>query len=828
MIDTFRQDLRYGLRSLLAKPGFLIAAVATLALGIGANTAIFSVVNGLLLKPLPYADGERLVLVHNVYPKMNIADAGTSIPDYFDRREQAPALGDLAIYSGVSLNMSGEGAPQRLVGLRASASLFSTLQAQPALGRLYDESAETPGQDKVAVLSNALWRSHFASDPQIIGRDIRLNGDSHRVIGVMPEGFVFPNREVQIWLPYAFTPAQKSDLERGNEFSSSVGRLAPGATIQQLDAQLDAIIQRNADRIGGSDDPRAAAFVEFLRDGSLLGRAKPLRDEWVGDVRPVLWLLQAVVLFVLLIACANVANLMLTRVSARQKELSVRTALGASRGRIARQLLIEAVALSLVGAIAGVIVAWLCLQLLDVLNLTDSPLRGGIGIDGQVLLFTLGVSVLTGLVFGLFPALSQSAAKPYEVLKEGGRGNSSGRAARATRSVLVMVQIALCVTLLVGAGLLIKSFDRLQNESPGFQRDGLITLRLDLPSGKYRDEAAIGRFHDAALRELRAIPGVTEAGFVNNLPFGPNNWQASYMVEGLEVAPGQPSPHGLTRVADGAYFRSLQIPLLAGRYFTESDSADAGKVAIVDELLAKKYFPDGAIGKRIRRAGDESENPWHTIVGVVGTVKNASLHSEVNKESYYFPYSQFAFLQYDNMLGGYYVVKTSLPSGGLVQPIREAVLRIDPEQPVYDIRSLDERIALSLQGRRAPMLLLVLFAGVALLLSAVGIYGVLAYAVEQRTGELGVRLAIGAQRGDVVRMVLGQGGRIAAIGLALGLVGALALGGFLGSQLFGVSRFDPLTFLAVVVVLGSVALIACWLPARRASRVSPLQALRYE
>lgn len=827
MFDTLKQDLRYSLRSLLAKPGFVLAAILTLALGIGANTAIFSVVNGLLLKPLPYPDGERLVLVHNVYPKMGIDYAGTSIPDYFDRREQAPALEDLAIYSGVSLNLAAEGTPQRLVGLRASASLFSTLQATPAIGRVFDAEAETPGQDKVAVISHDLWRAQFASDPGVIGRDVRLNGENHRIIGVMPVDFVFPNRTTQIWLPFAFTPAQKSDDERGNEYSESIGRLAPGATVEQLHGQLDAIIQRNAERIGGLDDPRAADFAEFFRQGGLLGRAMPLRDQWVGDVRAVLWLLQGVVLFVLLIACANVANLMLTRVSARQKELSVRTALGASRGRIVRQLLIEALVLALAGAMAGIAVAHACLQLLDVLNLTQSPLRSAIGIDAPVLAFTLGVSVLTGLVFGLFPAFSQSAGKPYEVLKEGGRGNTGGRAARATRNVLVMVQIALCVTLLVGAGLMMKSFDRLQDESPGFQHDGLITLRLDLPAGKYPDDGAIVRFYGDALRELRAIPGVTQAAYVSNLPFGQSTWQSSYVVEGQELATGMASPHGYSRIADEAFFQSLEIPLLAGRYFTQADSADAARVVIVDELLAKKYFPDGAIGKRIRRTGDEAGNPWWTIVGVVGTVKHANLASDVTKEAYYFPYQQAEYVRYGSR-GGFFVVKTDLPAGGLIQPIRDAVLRADPEQPVYDIRTLDERIALSLQGRRAPMLLLVLFAGVALALSAVGIYGVLAYAVAQRTGELGVRLAIGAQRGDVVRMVLAQGGRIALIGLLAGLAGALALGGFLSSQLFGVSRFDPWTFLAVVLLLGSVALLACWLPARRAARVDPIVALRYE
>ncbi len=825
MFDTLKQDLRYSLRGLLARPGFALAAILTLALGIGANTAIFSVINGLLLKPLPYPDSERLVQVHNVYPTMGIDNAGTSVPDYFDRREQAEALEDLAIYTGISLNLASDGTPQRLLGLRASASLFSTLQTGAVLGRVFDESNEVPGNDKVAVLGHDLWRSQFASDPDIIGRDVRLNGESFRIIGVMPQGFMFPNRETQIWLPFAFTEHMKSDRERGREYSESIGRLAPGATTEQLEEQMRAIILRNADRLASTGGPDAQDIAEFFRQGGMAGRARALRDRWVGDVRPVLWLLQGVVLFVLLIACANVANLMLTRVASRHKELSVRTALGASRGRIVRQLLIEAVVLALAGAAVGIGVAWLGLRLLDMIDLTQGPMRQSIGLDGTVLLFTLLVSVLTGLVFGLVPAFGQSAGRPYEVLKESGRGNTGSRAARATRNALVMVQIALCVTLLVAAGLLVKSFNRLQNEDPGFRRDGLITLRLDLPPARYPDNASIVRFYEDVLRELRSLPGVTYASYTNTLPFGASVWQSSYDVEGQDLPTGAANPHGYLRVADETYFQAMEISLLAGRTFTSADHAGAERVTVVDELLAKKHFPDGAIGHRIRIAGDGDY--WWTIVGVVGAVKHSDLAGEVTKESYYFPFRQHHHVG-STERGGYLVIRTDLAAGGLIQPIREAVLRVDPEQPVYDIRSLDERIAVSLQSRRAPMLLLVLFAGVALVLAAVGIYGVLGYAVTQRTGELGVRMAIGAQRSDVLRLVLLQGGRIALAGILAGLAGALALGGFLGSQLYGVSRFDPWTFLTVIVVLGAVAMLACWLPARRASRVDPIVALRYE
>ncbi|HET7843115.1 MAG TPA: ABC transporter permease, partial [Xanthomonadales bacterium] len=439
MFDTLLQDIRYGIRSLMAKPGFLIAAVATLALGIGANTAIFSVINGLLLKPLPYDDGERLVQVHNSYPKMGLDYAGTSIPDYLDRKTQAPALEDLAMYTGESFNLAASGAPQRLVGLKATPSLWTTLRAKAAQGRVFGEEEGKLGSEKVAVLSYATWKGQFAGDASIVGGDVRLNGENYRILGVMPEGFAFPNTRTQVWVPFAFKDEQLLDTERGNEFSESIGRLAPGATVEQLNQQMDAIVLHNAERLGGLGDERATGFADWLKGGNFMGRAKPLRDQWVGDLRPVLWLLQAVVAFVLLIACANVANLMLTRVSARQKELSVRTALGAGRFRIARQLVIESLVLSLMGAVAGIVIAYFSLGLLGTLGLNQNQLSGQVGIDPIVLVFTLAISVVTGLLFGLIPALAQLGGKPYEVLKEGGRGNTIGRGAKATRSTLVVV-----------------------------------------------------------------------------------------------------------------------------------------------------------------------------------------------------------------------------------------------------------------------------------------------------------------------------------------------------------------------------------------------------
>ncbi len=816
------QDLRYGLRMLRAKPGFTIAAVLTLALGIGANSAIFSVINGMLLRPLPYPDSERLVYVHNTYPKMNLDNAGTSIPDFLDRRENASALEDLAMYHGQSFNLADQGAPQRLIGYVATPSLFTTLKVEAKIGRVFGADTAEVGQDRVTVLSAALWRNQFNADPGIVGRDIHLNGESYRVVGVMDDAFAFPDSKAQLWVPFAFTPKQKSDDERGHEFSESVGRLKPGATIAELDAQFDAITHANVERIATSS-PDGADMKKFVESSGFTGRAKNLHQHLVGELAPVLLLLQAVVAFVLLIACANVANLMLTRISARQKELSVRTALGAGRGRLARQLLVESLMLALAGGVAGLVVAQWCIQLIRLLGLDDAAHGFAVGLDGGVIAFTLALALLTGVLFGLFPVVALWRERAYEVLKEGGRGSGGSRSARATRRVLVIVQMAMAVTLLAGAGLLIRSFVHLQEASPGFDTQSVLSVRIDLPGNRYKDDAAVAQFYQRALEAVRALPGVTSAGFVSSMPFTNNNSQASYNIEGHQLAEGESAPHGFVQVVDEDFFKTMQIPLLQGRGFTTADSAESGKVIVIDELLAKKYFGDAAkaIGHRITQA-DKQEGPWYTIVGVTGTIKRNKLYELTNKETYYYYYRQ------QPERSSTLALKTGMAPDALVPPLRAALLRIDPEQPIYDVQTMSERIRTSLDDRRTPMLLLGLFAALALALSAIGIYGVLAFSVASRTGELGVRMSIGAQRSHILRLVLADGARLAGIGLGIGLVGSLALSQLVKTQLYGVGAVDPLTLIGVVLVLAATAFVACWLPARRASRVSPTEALRYE
>jgi predicted permease len=808
---------------LRAKPGFTIAAVLTLALGIGANSAIFSVINGMLLRPLPYPDSERLVYVYNTYPKMNLEMAGTSIPDYLDRRERAAALEDLAMYHGQSFNLAEQGAPQRLIGYVATPSLFTTLKVEAKVGRVFGADAGETGQDHVAVLSAALWRNQFNADPGIVGRDIRLNGDSYRVVGVMDDAFAFPDRKAQLWVPFAFTPKQKTDDERGHEFSESIGRLKAGATPAELDAQLDAITHANVERIAATGGKDGLGFKKFMDSSGFTGRAKNLHQFLVRELAPVLMLLQAVVAFVLLIACANVANLMLTRISARQKELSVRTALGAGRGRLARQLLVESLMLALAGGAAGLLVAQWCVELMRLLGLDDAAHGFAIGLDRSAIAFTLLLALATGVLFGLFPVVALWRERAYEVLKEGGRGSGGSRSARATRRVLVIVQMALAVTLLAGAGLLIRSFMHLQEASPGFDTQSVLSVRVDLPQNRYKDDAAIAQFYERALGAVRALPGVTSAGIVSSMPFTNNNSQGSYFIEGHELAAGETAPHGFVQVVDEEFFKTMQIPLLQGRGFSTADSAEAGKVIVIDDLLAKKYFGDAAkaLGRRITQA-DKAEGPWYTIVGVVGTVKRNKLYELTNKETYYYYYRQ------QPERSSTLALKTGMAADALVAPLRAALLRIDPEQPIYDVKTMSERIRTSLDDRRTPMLLLGLFAALALVLSAIGIYGVLAFSVASRTGELGVRMSIGAQRGHILRLVLADGARLAGIGLGIGLIGSLALSQLIKTQLFGVGTIDPLTLIVVVVVLALTALVACWLPARRASRIAPTEALRYE
>ncbi|MCB1560272.1 MAG: ABC transporter permease [Xanthomonadales bacterium] len=821
MLGQWINDAHYSLRALLARPGFTLIAVLTLALGIGANTAIFSVINGMLLQPLPFPDSERLVDVHNSYPKMGLDYAASSVPDYLDRREQADALEDLAMYDWTSYSLSVPGERAEAVrALRATPSLFSTLGVKAAMGRALIEEDGEVGRDHVVVLSDSLWRNRFNADPTLVGRDIRLNSEPYRVVGVMPPGFAFPNRDAKLWTSYAITPDEASDLQRGSEHVATVGRLKAGASIEQLESQMAAIIARNAERFSGMDNPDAVGFGEYLKGGNFLGRAENLHEQKVEEQRPLLLILQAAVGLVLLIACANTANLMLSRVLSRSGELSVRSALGASRRRIASQLLVEALLLALAGGVLGVLFAYAMVGSLPLFGLGDERSLFSFSIDTRVLLFALGVSLLAGLLAALMPMLSLWRLDIHGSIKEGGRLGGGGRRTAAARSSLVVAQLALATTLLIAAGLLLKSFVRLQDQDPGFVSEGVITARIQLAANRFPDMPAQQRYFDDVLREVAAVPGVEVAGFTSSLPFSGSDSSGSYDVEGIEIAENTAGPHGKQRLVSAGFFDAMGIPLKLGRVFTPTDSADAPPVVIVDQYLADKFWPgENPIGKRLRR---EDDQPWAEVVGVVGTVKHFRLSETVEKETLYWPLSQVS------RANGMLVVRSHGDPRTLIPVLRDAILKVDPEQPVAGMRLMTERVAESLDSQRAPMLLVGLFAIVAIVLASIGIYGVLAYSVNQRRGELGVRVAIGAGRGDILRLVLRQAALLVVTGLAVGLLVAVFAGQGMGAVLFGVSRFDPTVFIGVVLLLAVVALVACLLPARRAVATDPMQALRYE
>ncbi len=805
------RDLQYALRSLVRQPVFTLVAVLTLSLGIGAITAIFSLLYQILLRPLPYPDAQRLVFIWNTYPLMGLPQASVSIPDYIDRKTQATALQDATLFHARSLSLAEGGQPEQVRALRVTPSFFTTLQRQPFLGRAFSDEEAMPGADRYAILTYGLWNSRFGADPGIVGRDIRLNAEPHTVVGVLPADFDLPSRDVALLVPFAFTAQEMSDQARGNEFSAMIGRLAPGATIEQLGAQMKTIVDRVLDRL-----PQRA---NFARTSGFGGYAVPLREELVGDVRAPLYVLQAGVLLVLLIACANVANLLLMRATGRTRELAIRSTLGAAQGRLIRQLLTEGLVLSLLGATGGLLLGLAGVRALIAVSAQQIPAVPNASLHLPVLAFTLGVAILTGLVFGLVPAMAVIRRNEAAVLNEDSARGSAGRHTGLIRGGLVVAEVALALMLLVGAGLLIKSYARLQDVNPGFASENVLTAQIALPASRYADETARRGFWTRLLERVQQVPGVGAAGLTSNVPFNGMVSSGSYSIVGYTPGPNEAAPHGRQEVVGGDYFRAMQIPLVAGRLFTESDGAGAARVVIVDQYLADRYFKEsGALGQQIRRGGPDS--PPFTIVGVVGMINSIDLGEPVMKERIYYPITQAPL---PSMA---LVIKTGVDPGSLVSQIRAAVQSIDPEQPIADVRTMDQWIARSLETRRAPTLLLTLFGMVALVLSGIGIYGVLSFGVAQRVREFGIRQALGADRRSILSLVLTQGLRTAAIGVALGLGGALVLTRYLESQLFGVAARDVAVFAVVTLVLFGVALFACYLPARGTTSMDPMTALR--
>lgn len=806
--------MKHTVRSLLRTPGFTAIAVLTLALCIGANSAIFSVLHAVLLKPYPWPESERLVYCYNTYPLMGLPNAGVSVPDYLDRRAGVAGFADAAMYYYDSFNLATGSAPERLSGLVATPSLFSTLRTGAALGRVFTDDDAQPGRDHVVVLSHAAWKNRFGGDPAILGRIVRLNAEPYTVVGVMPEGFYFPSPRVQAWVPFAFAPRQRTDAERGHEFSSMIARLKPGATRDSVQRDLDAIQARNAERIADSR--------EFWQSSGFGGRTAGFLEQNVADVRGMLWLIQAGVAAALLIGCANVASLLLSRALGRERELAIRAALGAGRARLVRLLLTESLVLFLLGGGLGLLVALGGVRALSSLGLSSLPRAYGVQLDFTVFAFTLLCALLAGLIFGAFPAWSAARGDAAAALKESGARATAGRRTQRLRAALVVVEIALAVMLLSTAGLLVKSFARLQAQSPGFVAENVLTARLNLSGPGYADPVARAALYDRLLARARALPGVTHAALTSSLPFGGSFSQSSYSIDGYTVPAGQPQPHGYRQSVSPDYFPALGIPLLRGRGFTDQDSARAPGVVIIDRVLAERYWPGGdPIGRKILGGDGPGDKPW-TIVGVVSVVKNTSLEQAVTKESLYFPLAQIP--ESSAML----VLKTAADPASLIAPLRAAMAELDPDQPLSDIKPLTARLDDALAARRAPMLLLSLFSGLALLLAALGVYGVLAFSVTQRTAEFGIRLALGATTRDIAALVLGQGTRLVAFGVAGGLLGYLALSQLVAQLLYGVSAADPATLALAPLVLVAVAIAASLLPARRATRVDPMVALRAE
>jgi putative ABC transport system permease protein len=812
MIGTLLQDFRYGVRMLVKKPGFTLVAVLALALGIGANSAIFSVVNAVLLRPLPFAEPERLVQLWATNAKRGQTSAPTSYLNFVDWRDQNRVFDAVAAYSGASAAFTYGEMPEQLEGVGATADLFNVLAAQPLLGRALSPEDERPNA-RVVVLSHSLWQRRFNADPKIVGQQVRFDGESTTVIGVMPKGFAFPldDDNPEFWVP--LDPEQAFNKERGANYLKVIARLKTGTTLEQAQAEMETIGRRLEQEY---PDKNAGKGIRLVS----------MHEDVVKAIRPALLVLLSAVGFVLLIACANVANLLLARASSRSREIAIRTALGASRARIIRQLLTESLLLSIVGGAAGLLLALWGVDVLSAAIPANIPRVKDVGLDTSVLVFTMGISLLTGILFGLAPALQASKPDFNEALKEGGRGSTEGFSRNRVRSLLVISEVALSLVLLIGAGLMIKSFVQLLNVKPGFEPEHVLTANISLPPAKYPDVEKQSAFYQQVTERVRALPGIDSAGTVSPLPLSGSFIQNLVTIEGRPpLAPGE-KPITNTRIISPDYLRAMGIPLQRGRNFTEHDDKDAPDVFLVNETFVRRFFPgEDPIGKRIKvsiRPSPDKPDANGEIVGVVGDVKHQSLDKEAGPEAYV-PAMKFA--------EGYMTVVARAASSDpaqLTSALRGAVQQVDPDQPVFDIQTMKQVLAESVARQRFNMLLLGLFAGIALLLAAVGIFGVMNYSVSQRTHEIGIRMALGAQTRDILKMVVGQGMILTFIGVVLGLVAAYFLTRVMSGLLYGVSTTDPLTFAGVSGLLVAAALLACYIPARRATKVDPMIALRYE
>ena len=803
-MGNWAQDIRYSFRKLRQSPGITAIAVLALALGIGANSAIFSVVNTTLLRPLPFRDPDQLVMVWENNLKKGVNQIALSPANYADFRDQSQSFSEMAALRPGNFTITGGAEPERVPGAMVTPGLFQMLDVRPVVGRVFLPEQAQPGSDTVVLISHGLWQRRYASDPQVVGKQLKLNGRDYQVVGVMPPDFRLSQR-VDLWTPLALGPKESANRAVGSLVV--LGRLKPGVPVERAQAEMSAIAGRLREQF---PDTNAGHGVRLIS----------LHEQLVGDIRLPLFVLLGSVGFVLLIACANVANLLVARAASRQKEMAVRAALGASRARLARQLLVESVMLAVLGGLLGLFIAYWGIDLLIAGMPDNVPRAQESGLDLRVLGFTFGISVLTGIVFGLAPALQASKVDLNETLKEGGRSASTSSGGKRLRGFLVVAETALALVLLVCAGLMIKSFVRLQEVDPGFNPEGLLSMQLNLPPTKYAEPHQQTAFFNDLLERVRNTPGVQSAAVVTTLPLsGANNINTSFVIEGAPAAGAGEDLTADYRVASPDYFRTVGVPVQRGAVFTPQDTAQSPPKVVVNETMARRYFASqDPVGSRI--TVDVPPKPvTFEIVGVVGDVKHVGLDSDAKPEIY-------VSYQQQPWPAMTLVVKTAGDPLKMAPAVRAKVLEVDKDQPVFNVRSMDQVVAESVAQPRLTMFVLGVFAAVALLLAGMGVYGVMAYSVTQRTHEMGLRMALGANQGHVLMLIIKQGMALTLVGVGIGLVAAVAATRLLSSLLYGVSATDPVTFAGVSAVLSLVALLACYFPARRAMRVDPIIALR--
>ena len=803
-IDNIARDISYSVRVLVKSYAFTVVVVLTLALGISANTAIFSFVNGILLRPLPYPQSDRLAVLDETALKEGGRSIGVAYPNFLDWREQNTIFESIATHYGTSrFAMSAGGSPIEIRGSRISYGLLEVLRVAPILGRTFALNEDRPEEDGVVILGYDLWQRSFGGDANVIGKEVTVSSRSRTVIGVMPRGFRFPEVS-ELWVPLAFTTKTYTRTDHGLE---AIARLKDGVTISQAQTEMNNLAARIEEQNPVTNEGLGVTVTS-------------LRENLSGSYHDALLILLGVVGFVLLVACVNVANLMLARATARQKEFALRAALGASRWRIMQQLLLESLLLSIVGGALGFILSVLALHLLLTAIPIDLPFWMNFDLDLRVLAFTLAITLITGLMFGAMPALQTSRVDLNDTLREGGRG-SAGVRSRA-RSLLVVTEIAMSLVLLVGAGLMVQSFLRLRHVNIGLDPKNVLTANLILPRSKYTENEQRTAFFKQLVERVRNLPGVEAASATGTLPLGGSTWGRSLTVEGYPVLSVGHAPSIQHTVVTPGYFRTMGITLLAGRDFNDADTKDAPNVTIIDERLARQYWPNASpLGKRIRFGPPEDNEPWHTIVGVVSAVRHERMQEET-RQSVYLPHQKIP------TSGMTLVARTSVNPHDFIGAVRREVAQLDPDLPVSEVATMEEVVAESIWQPRLYAMLFAVFASGALLLALIGIYGVMAFLVQTRTHEIGVRMALGATARDVFKLIVGRGMKLTAVGVLIGVAGAIALTRLMQSLLFNTSVTDPFTFVLISLLLSLAAFLACYIPARRAAKVDPLVALRYE